>query len=223
MTGNTPTDIDMIADAAKAWEDLPPDVEERRMQVRDLLRHGLTHTMIARLVGAHRNTIARDVAWLRKAGQAWAERFVDAEEIGEAAALFQEVENRSMKLASVAESPFDHTEEVSDELVSGGGAVKRRFKKLRVLIDHAAVANHLRNAMAARVQKHEMLRKAGMMKVVDLNLNLAGRVDVGRLSDEQLRQVFDENCRQLAEIRTRIKSLTKSNPLEGPEKETWED
>lgn len=207
--GEQYSETEALAQAARAWEELPDEIAERRTQVRDFIRRGLSYTVIASFLKVSTRTVKRDVAWLRHVGKYWVERFVNEEEIGESASLFIEIENISMRMAEDASRPFEFESKV--KLVKAADdTLEETTETKKIMVDHQAVSNHLRNAMQARVQRQVMLRNANLMKTAAVNVNLGGQVNVGVLSDEQLRSVADENARRIAELSAAIARLTTS-------------
>ncbi len=230
------TEIEALSDVATAWDQLDDDIADRRRRVKDMVRAGLSHSVISRVLHVSVSTVKRDVSWLKQVGVYWVQQFVNEQEIGSAAEFYDEIEQMSMELARKAakshvksekkgtvQKPGDPIKQSDGSYLPGEPTTEYREETTTIEVDHKAVQGHLKNAIVARTQKLSLLRFAGLIKTAKIKDENEGIGDVSKLSTEQLAQASARTALQLRTIEVKIAQITGSNPLKGPDKESWED
>lgn len=102
--------------------------EERRRQVWQMLLRGIPETVIAKMFDVHRNTIVTDVRVLRMKNRQLIKDADVLEEIGDAAARFEEMFQNAM-------SEFATTKETGTKLAALDRAMSAMREKVRLLVE----------------------------------------------------------------------------------------
>lgn len=113
----------------------------RRLRVQTLRLRGFTQEQIARTLEVNQSTVSRDMEWIRKNRNeqfGMPSKFDAADEIGEAVALFRDVEMQSLR--DYARLP---TTQIKDRTACLRSAMFARMSRLNVLMDHGILERQI--------------------------------------------------------------------------------
>lgn len=196
----------------KEFDDLPEEIQERRITIRDLKRKGMTNTSIAKLLNVHPQTISRELAWFKRIYAQYAINFSQDEEIGRSVDRLDEIEEKAL-------AAYDRAMEDNERLIWVKGETGVPTQTFKNVPDHSSANRHLVVALQARKAKIDLFQKVGMMKVVPerSELFVGGRIDVSNLRGDELRAAEREVEARIIEVEEQLARIESPNPFKEPD------
>jgi len=198
-------------DSPKKTEDLPAEIQERLLQIRELKRRRLTNTTIAKLLNCGVATIYRDLKLIR---QLFLNRATDLnimEEIGASLDLFDEVIDKTM---DGARASLEDNERVVETVDKNG----MRTFAVKNIPDHAQSGRYFQTALDAMKKKMDLLIQIGMAqtfnKIAEKNMvNSTSKYNVASMNEENLQSALIDIQKKANEKRRHIHRLNGPDPL----------